>query len=147
MALFIIFLSRQLHLSPALIGVTYVAGSVGSLLGALTGVGFLRLFGIGPTIARSQLLTAVAYLSFPLAHGPQWSIVAIIMAGQFLWGTSRSIFNITQVSMRQAITPEHLLGRMTASMRFITWGVLPVGALLGGALGATIGIRPTLLPS
>lgn len=143
MALFILFLSRRLGLSPAVIGLTYVVGSVGSLLGSLTGARVAAWLGVGPTIARAQLLTAFAYLSFPLAGGPTWLAVAIIMAGQFVWGASRSIYNITQVSMRQTITPEHLLGRMTASMRFITWGVTPIGALLGGELGATIGIRPT----
>ena len=143
MALFILYLSRQLGMSPALIGATYVAGSVGSLLGSLTGGRIAAIFGIGPTIARSQLLTAAAYISFPLAGGSLWTAVAIITAGQFVWGASRSVYNITQVSMRQAITPEHLLGRMTASMRFITWGVGPIGALAGGLLGASIGIRPT----
>jgi predicted MFS family arabinose efflux permease len=57
------------------------------------------------------------------------------------------IYNVTQVSFRQRLCPERLLGRMNASMRFIAWGTMPIGALLGGALGSTIGLRAALLVS
>jgi hypothetical protein len=55
------------------------------------------------------------------------------------------VYNVTQVSFRQGLTPERLLGRMNATMRFLVWGTLPLGALLGGALSSWIGLRPTLL--
>jgi hypothetical protein len=58
---------------------------------------------------------------------------------------SGPIYNITQVSLRQAITPHRLQGRMNASMRFMVWGTMPIGSLLGGLLGGLIGLRPTLL--
>ncbi len=61
-----------------------------------------------------------------------------------MWG-SAVVYNITQVSFRQGLTPESLLGRMNATMRFFVWGTIPIGAFLGGVLGSTIGIRPTLL--
>jgi predicted MFS family arabinose efflux permease len=67
------------------------------------------------------------------------------MLGEFLWGIARPIFNITQVSLRQAVTPDRLQGRVNASIRFVMWGVTPFGALLGGVLGELIGVRSTML--
>jgi hypothetical protein len=55
------------------------------------------------------------------------------------------VYNITQVSFRQALCPPHLLGRMNATMRFMVWGTMPLGALIGGALGSSIGVRNALL--
>jgi hypothetical protein len=55
------------------------------------------------------------------------------------------VYNVNQVSLRQSITPDRLLGRMNASMRFLVWGTMPVGALIGGALGDAIGLWPTIL--
>jgi hypothetical protein len=60
-------------------------------------------------------------------------------------GATSPIYNINQVSLRQAITPDRLQGRMNASMRFLVWGTIPIGALLGGGLGQTIGIYPTIV--
>jgi integral membrane sensor domain MASE1 len=57
---------------------------------------------------------------------------------------SATVYNVNQVSFRQRLCPDRLLGRMNATMRFVVWGVLPIGALLGGVLGAVVGLRPTL---
>ena len=54
------------------------------------------------------------------------------------------LYNVNQVSFRQRLCPDRLLGRMNATMRFLVWGVLPIGALIGGAIGTSIGLRPTL---
>jgi predicted MFS family arabinose efflux permease len=66
------------------------------------------------------------------------------MVAQVLFGIGRPIFDINQLSLRQTITPGRLQGRVNASMLFIIWGVIPIGSLLGGLLGTTIGIRQTL---
>jgi hypothetical protein len=55
------------------------------------------------------------------------------------------VYNITQVSFRQGLCPPHLLGRMNATMRFLVWGTMPLGGLLGGILGEKVGVRETLL--
>jgi hypothetical protein len=67
------------------------------------------------------------------------------MIAGFVNGLCNPVYNINQVSLRQAITPDRLQGRMNASMRFLVWGTIPIGALLGGALGQTIGLWPTIL--
>lgn len=144
LALFVLYMSRVLHFAPATIGLVFACGSAGALLGSLFGGRMARTFGVGHTIGGAQLLTACAYLLVPLAHGPPVEAIGLMAVSQVLWGASRPPYNIAQVSLRQAITPDRLLGRMTASMRFVTWGVMPVGALLGGGLGSTIGIRPTM---
>jgi predicted MFS family arabinose efflux permease len=66
------------------------------------------------------------------------------MLGQALFGFGAVAYNITQVSLRQAITPERLQGRMNAAMRWVVWGTIPIGSLLGGAIGQTIGLRTAL---
>ena len=60
-------------------------------------------------------------------------------------GLFSPIYNVNQVSLRQAITPNRLQGRMNATMRFLVWGTIPIGSLLGGILGEAIGLRPTLV--
>ena len=66
------------------------------------------------------------------------------MIGMLTFGFGGMAYNITQVSLRQAITPERLQGRMNASMRWIVWGTIPLGTLTGGALGGAYGLRTAL---
>ena len=68
----------------------------------------------------------------------------MLMVAGFFGGVMTPVYNINQVSLRQAITPDRLQGRMNASMRFIVWGTIPIGSLMGGALGDAIGLWPTL---
>jgi predicted MFS family arabinose efflux permease len=69
----------------------------------------------------------------------------LFAVGQIVWWGSVVVYNITQVSFRQGLCPPHLLGRMNATMRFLVWGTIPLGAFIGGVLGSTIGVRQTLL--
>jgi hypothetical protein len=71
--------------------------------------------------------------------------MVILTTGYFVGSWVNPVYNINQVSLRQAITPHRLLGRMNASMRFLVWGTMPIGSLLGGFLGEIIGLRATLL--
>jgi predicted MFS family arabinose efflux permease len=64
--------------------------------------------------------------------------------GQAIGSASNPVYNITQVSLRQAITPQRIQGRMNATMRFLVWGTIPLGALAGGALGELIGVQATI---
>jgi predicted MFS family arabinose efflux permease len=71
--------------------------------------------------------------------------VPLLGAGWFVGNLGGTIYDITQVSLRQALTPDHLQGRMSATVRFVIFGAIPVGALLGGYLGETVGLRAALL--
>jgi predicted MFS family arabinose efflux permease len=69
----------------------------------------------------------------------------LIILAEALWGFGAVVYVVNTVSLRQAITPNQLQGRVTASLRFVTWGIAPLGFLLGGMLGETIGLQATLL--
>jgi hypothetical protein len=90
-----------------------------------------------------MLVGSVAMLMLGLA--PSSNALPYFVAAWLLFGFGGTLYNIDQVSMRQAITPDTLLGRMNASMRFMVWGTMPFGSLAGGVLGTAIGLRPTLI--
>jgi len=144
-AILILYLTRRLGLGAGVIGLIFATGSIGFLCGVLLAGRIARRFGLGPAIVGSIAFGSLGALLIPIAQRPASFALPLLIASQFIAGGSGTIYNINQVSLRQAITPDHLLGRMNATMRFIVWGTLPIGALIGGALGGTIGLRPTLI--
>jgi MFS family permease len=72
-----------------------------------------------------------------------WAIPLLIVA-QALIGFSALVYNINQVSLRQSITPQQMQGRMNATMRFIVWGTIPIGATLGGIIATSMGVTQAL---
>jgi MFS family permease len=138
----IVLFARDLRLSAGTIGLIFSAGAIGGLLGALSATRIARWLGQGPTI---WIMVAVS--------GPFGLLLPLAQRGWLLWAAAFGFFapwfgsvvyNITQVSFRQGLTPERLLGRMNATMRFLVWGTMPLGGLIGGVLGNTIGVRPAL---
>jgi MFS family permease len=144
-AVYVLYVTRQLGLGPALLGLILAAAGPGALLGALVAGKVAARFGLGATLIGASLLGELANLLVPLATGPTVVLVGTLMLAQFIGGFSNPVYNINQVSLRQAITPDRVQGRMNASMRFLVWGTIPIGALLGGALGEAIGLWPTLV--
>jgi Na+/melibiose symporter-like transporter len=140
-----IYAVRELGIDAGLLGTIYAVGSAGALLGVFATNAVARRLGVGPTIIATTLLAGIAGFGAPLASGPLAVAVGFLIGWQLLYSFTTPIYNITQVSLRQALTPLRLQGRMNASMRFIVWGTIPLGALAGGALGELIGIRLTLL--
>lgn len=141
-AVFLIFTYRYLHLSPATVGLIFAAGAVGGLLGALTAGGLSNRIGLGPTLLVSVIAFGVASFAVPLAQ--YGFAVPILIASTAIGQFMNPVYNINQVSLRQAITPDRVQGRMNATMRTIVWGTIPVGAFIGGVLGSTIGVVPTI---
>jgi MFS family permease len=137
-AVYLVFAVRTLELRPGVIGVIFTVSSIGYLVGALLANRLSRRFGVGPTIilgasgSVSLLLLAIAPTSNP---------IPFLIAAQAISGMGVPIYNITQLSFRQAITPERIQGRMNSVMRFIVWGVMPLGSLIGGALASWVGLR------
>ncbi|HET9017650.1 MAG TPA: MFS transporter [Thermomicrobiaceae bacterium] len=143
-AIFILYATRDLGISAGLLGLIFAAGNVGVLLGALLASRVSGRLGVGPTIVLGLLITDAGLLLIPLAGGPRPLMVAMLIAAQFLSGFGSPLYNVNQVSLRQTITPDRLQGRMNATMRFLVWGMMPVGSLLGGVLGSALGLRTTL---
>ncbi|MGH2998405.1 MAG: MFS transporter [Gaiellaceae bacterium] len=141
-AIFVLYAVRVLHLSALLLGTVFGVGSVGSIAGALAANRLQKRLGIGPAIILYAIIFSSAGILFPLA--PRSFPVPFLIAGMAIFGFSSVAYNITQVSLRQAITPERLQGRMNAAMRWIVWGTIPLGTLVGGAIGQTIGLRAAL---
>jgi predicted MFS family arabinose efflux permease len=143
-AVYVLYLTRHLGVTPPMLGLILLGGGIGSLAGSLLAWRASRRLGIGPTLIVAQALTGVARLAVPLAAGPRASVVALLFGSELLLGAARSTFNITQISLRQAITPSEVQGRVNASVGFLLWVLTPIGALAGGYLGAEIGLRATL---
>ncbi|GAA1231146.1 MFS transporter [Prauserella halophila] len=138
----VLYLTRTLQLAPAQVGAVLAAVGFGAVSGAFTAGTWTRLFGSVRTIWLVPLLTAPAAVVVPLAQPGTgaWFVGAALA----VLGHGMTVYNVGQVSYRQAICPEHLLGRMNAGIRFVAWGAAPLGALAGGALAETVGLRPTV---
>ena len=137
-AVYLVYAVRELGIGPGLIGLVFAVANIGYLVGALLANRLSRRFGVGPTI----ILGASGSVSLLLlAAAPRSNPIPFLIAAQMISSIGIPIYNITQVSFRQAITPERLQGRMNSVMRFVVWGVMPLGALLGGALASWVGLR------
>ena len=137
-AVLLLFSVRHLHLSARQIGLILMLANVGSLAGALATTRLQRRFGLG----RVMLATAFggwALLLIPFASGA--GRIPMIAAGLLLWGTAVVVFNATSATLVQATAPARLMSRVFASRRLVSWGVMPVGTLLGGLLGTYLGLR------
>jgi MFS family permease len=141
-SILILYLVRELAFTPELLGLAFSLGSVGFLIGALVANPIARRFGVGPTIVGSALTFGPAALL--VAISPPDLALPLVAASGFLGGLGGAVYNINQVSLRQAITPERMQGRMNATMRFIVWGTIPFGNILGGTLGGLIGLHETI---
>lgn len=143
MAMTMVFMARTLELSPGMIGVVMSVGGIGGIIGALTARRFAELFGQGPTMWIVFAVGMPFELVLPLV-GSGWTIWLAAAAG-IVPSFAVTVYNITMLSARQQMAPDHLQGRVNATMRFVNWCTLPVGSLLGGVLGSWIGARETLL--
>ena len=143
-AVFVLYATRELGIAPGPLGLIFSVGSIGALVGAVVAGRAARQLGLGPALIGSILLGGAPMLMIPLAAGSPLVVMLLLTAAYFLASVGSPIYNINQVSLRQAITPDSVQGRMNATMRFIVWGTIPVGSLIGGALGSTIGLRETL---
>jgi Na+/melibiose symporter-like transporter len=146
-ALMVIYALRVLGLDPAGLGLVFSASSIGGLLGALTADRIARRVGEGRLLVVSALAFAPASALTPLADtlrdaGLRPEVPLVVGGAVFSFAVV--VYNVAQVSFRQRLCPPALLGRMNASVRFIVWGTMPLGGLLGGWLGTHLGVLPTL---
>lgn len=142
MSLSMLFLVRVLHVRPALTGLLMGLASLGGVVGAVLSGPLARRIGAERVLWFAPLVFSIPSLFIPLAQ-PGWGVV-LFPLGSAASGFSSVVYNVSQLSYRQAACPPELLGRMNAAVRWAAWGVLPLGGLLAGLCGSVIGIRFSL---
>jgi MFS family permease len=141
-AIVLLYMVRVLHLSAYEVAAVFAVTSVGSIVASLCTGRLNRWLGVGPTIVWSIFVSSVAAIGYPLA--PKSFPLPLLMIAGVGFGFGAVAYNITQVSLRQAITPERLQGRMNAAMRWIVWGTIPLGTLFGGGLATWFSLRTAI---
>ncbi len=145
LAVLILFATRELALSPGAIGIAYACGGAGCLIAAACAERLVARVGVGPVIVHALFMTAVAWAAMGFVAGPPGVALVLLAAAMFVFDFGGVLYGINYLSLRQAITPDRLLGRMTATMRFLSVAPAPIGSLVGGVLATAIGLRATLL--
>jgi MFS family permease len=147
-AQFILFAVRDLGLSPLLIGFGVMGASVCTLLTALLTGAITKRLGMGPTLVLATLFISSGWLLASLLQR-SWGglplLMGLLMLGITVANSGDVLYNINAVTLRQLVTPDHLRGRVGASMRVFILGAQPLGALIGGVVGTTFGVRGALL--
>ena len=145
MTLFTLYAIRELKIEPFQLGIIFSALGFGFLFGALTVKSITKRCGIGLTMIGANLVNLAALALVPLASGSTIWLVALFAASHFFHAFGVQINGINLVSLRQAITPNRLQGRMNASFRFVNVGMMMFGSVIAGFLGEWIGLRETLV--
>src|SRR4030095_11285940 len=144
-AVLILFATRELALSAGSIGIAYAFGGLGCVLASTFAERLSSRLGIGPVMVHGVILTAAGWEAFGLLGGTGWVATIALGLAMLVFDFGAILYAINYLSLRQAITPDRLLGRMTATMRFLTVASAPLGSLAGGALATAVGLRTTLL--
>jgi predicted MFS family arabinose efflux permease len=137
-----VFLVRTLHLRPGYVGLLLALGAVGGVVGGLTAGALSRRIGSARISWLSMTVFSLPGLLIPAAR-PGMRVL-LFAVGWMSWTFSSTVCSIALLSYRQATTPPQLLGRVNAAARWINWGTLPLGALVGGVLGSALGVQTTL---
>src|SRR6266496_934432 len=162
-SILILYLVRQLGYTAAVVGTIFFIGGLGAFAGIAVSSRLARILGVGPAIIAAMLVGGLGTIPFALANPtlstPIFSATGIpllgtfrldynaliLMIGGFVTSIGVVVYNINQVSLRQAIVPKNVQGRMNASMRWIVWGTIPAGAIAGGVLAEVFGLREAIV--
>lgn len=139
-SLYILFAVRDLHIGAVLLGAVIAVGGCSGLFGALAAAWLVRRIGVGWSLIGSALLSGFASLLPPLARGSVTMCATMLSVAQ-LADMAWSIYGINELTLRQAVAPAHVLGRVNSAAHMTFRGLLPAGALLGGAVAEIIGLR------
>ncbi|GIF21640.1 MFS family permease [Actinoplanes tereljensis] len=143
-ALFVLYVTTGLHIRPGTLGVIIGLGAVGGLLGATVAGPISRRIGIGPALILGLVVFPAPLILVPLAHGPQPVVLAMLVTAEFVAALGVMLLDITAGSVQTAATPPNRLAVVAGFNRTINYGIRPIGAVLGGTLGAFLGVRPAL---
>jgi MFS family permease len=142
MALSPVYLVRALGAPPGLVGVLIATEGIGSLVGAALAPRLTRRWGSARATLVTGLAGACSALLLPVGHGAAGMVAFACGNAGFAAGVV--VGSITTRTMRQAVTPPELLSRVMATVRFVSWGAIPFGALAAGAAASAFGVRAAL---
>ncbi len=146
-ALLILYASRTLGLSEAIIGLAFGIGAIGGLIGAVAAAPLTRRIGAGRLIAIAAVVYPGATAIAALAGGPEWMRAGALAGAEFVAGFAVMCFDIPNNSLQAAVTADDMRSRVSGARSSINYGIRPIGAVVGGLLGTLIGVRETLLIS
>src|SRR5215217_2792175 len=140
---FLLYVNQEVGFDPGILGMIFAVGGVSSFLGAMI-AGRLPRFGIGAVMVVSLVLAAIGEAFVPLATAANAIGVLFLVGQQIVADSALTVYDINQVSLRQAIAPAHVLGRINASVRVTEIGAVLLGTVIAGYIGETVGLRETL---
>ncbi len=143
-ALFVLYATRSLGVGAGALGLVLGVGAVGGLIGAVVATPISRAIGLGPCLALGCVLFPAPLLLVPLASGSERTILAMLALAEFGSGFGVMLLDISGGAILAAVVPHELRSRVAGAYMFANYGVRVLGALVGGWLGASIGLRPTL---
>jgi MFS family permease len=143
-ALFVLYATQTLHVRAGLLGLVLGAGAVGSVLGSLVTRRLAAAIGVGWAYVIGCVLFTAPLLLVPLARGPMPLVLSLLFLAEFGSGFGVMVLDISNGSIFAAVIPNELRSRVTGAFQAVNYGTRPVGGLVGGVLGASIGLRPTL---
>jgi MFS family permease len=142
-ALYILFGVRELGLNAAQLGLVYGLGASGALVGAIVAPRVAARIGIGRALTLGALIGSLEVM--PVIFATPSSAAALLFLSSLLGNFGWVLYNVYAVSLRQAIVPSIMQGRVNATFSFLVAGMLPLGALAGGLLGTILGLRNAIL--
>jgi MFS family permease len=143
-ALFVLYATRSLHVRPATLGLVLGAGSVGTLGGSFITARIARRLGVGRTFVLGCFLFPAPLILVPAAGGPYWLVLGCLFVAEFFSGVGLMLLDIMAGTISAGLIPPTLRSRVSGAFMVVNYGVRPLGTSLGGVLGSTIGLRPTL---
>jgi MFS family permease len=143
-AIFILYATKQLGVAPGTLGIALGVGAVGGILGALVAPRLERAIGIGPSVVLGSVLFPAPLILVPIASGSELTLGLMLGTAEFFSAIGVMIFDVSAASMLFMRTPDRIRARTAGTFRFVNYGIRPIGALLGGALGTAIGLQATL---
>jgi MFS family permease len=143
-AIFILYATRELGVAPGTLGIALGVGAIGGILGALVAPPLERAIGIGPSVVLGSVLFPAPLILVPIASGSELRLGVMLGTAEFFSAVGVMIFDVSAASMLFLRTPDRIRARTAGTFRFVNYGIRPIGALLGGALGTAIGLQTTL---
>lgn len=145
-ALLVLFEVRDLGLRPGTIGLVAGAAAAGALAGSMLAGAATRSLGVGRALLTAVIGGSVVLLAVPFVPAGHPVLAAVMLAAVLsVSSAGTAMSSVVAISVRQAVTPRHVIGRMTATYKFMTYGLITVGALGGGVSGQLLGLRAGLM--